>query len=115
MADESTTTEQKQAPETIKVRYEGNSEARNSTAVIKLSGRDDIPIGGEGEVTMDEFARLGALGLVLKPVDSDSDDESATEESAEQEAASRPAATPPTRASRAAASSSSTTGDGSAS
>jgi hypothetical protein len=52
--------------ELIDVRYTGNSDPRSLTGAITLDDRDDIPLGGVGKVTKEEFARLNERGLVLE-------------------------------------------------
>lgn len=50
------------------VKYIRNADPSNATGAIKFNSddRDDLVIGGQGEVTDEEFALLSGLGYVLE-------------------------------------------------
>jgi hypothetical protein len=57
------------------VKYVRNADPNSGTAVITgLEDRPDIPIGGEGELTQDEFHTLTSAGLILEVVGDDLED-----------------------------------------
>lgn len=58
-------------PKTIKVKYVGNADPRNTASSIVLVGRPTIQIDHEGEVTAKELSVLRESGLLLDVVDSD--------------------------------------------
>lgn len=57
---------------TVRVKYAGNADSNDATAVITFYGdpdRHDINIGEEGDITLEELANLQARGYRLEPVD----------------------------------------------
>lgn len=62
-------------PKTIKVKYVGNADPRNTASSIVLTGRPTIEVEGEGEVTEKELSVLRESGLLLDVV-GDSDESS---------------------------------------
>lgn len=58
-------------PKTIKVKYVGNADPRNTASSIVLNGRPAIKIDHEGEVTAKELSVLRESGLLLDVVDSE--------------------------------------------
>lgn len=57
----------------ITVRFKGVLDPSNRTETINLSGRESIPMGGEGQITAEEYGVLTSqVGLVLEVVEKDS-------------------------------------------